>query len=85
MGFDGTAAAKSFGGGQLASARPCDNCRSAKATVFCEADAAFLCLAYNAGVRGANKLASRHKRAWMCEACEPMPAAFACRTDASAL
>ncbi|KAL3743176.1 hypothetical protein ACJRO7_018471 [Eucalyptus globulus] len=67
-----------------ASARPCDGCRSAKAAEFCEADAAFLCLACDAGVHGANKLASSHKRAWVCEACERTPAAFACRADAAA-
>lgn len=38
----------------------------------------FLCPAYNAGVHGANK------RAWMCEACERTPAAFACTADAAA-
>ncbi|XP_039165545.1 zinc finger protein CONSTANS-LIKE 5-like, partial [Eucalyptus grandis] len=86
-GFPGTAAARSFGGGRRAGgARPCDNCGSAAAAkVFCAADAAFLCLACDAGVHGANALASRHERSWVCEACERAPAAFACRADAAAL
>ncbi|KAL3746119.1 hypothetical protein ACJRO7_015124 [Eucalyptus globulus] len=88
MDFQGTAAARSFGGGRRAGgARPCDNCGSAAAAakVFCAADAAFLCLACDAGVHGANALASRHERSWVCEACERAPAAFACRADAAVL
>ncbi|KAF8008539.1 hypothetical protein BT93_K2260 [Corymbia citriodora subsp. variegata] len=84
-GLDGTAAARCFGGGRRADARPCDNCGSAAAAVFCNADAAFLCLSCDAGVHGANRLASRHERAWMCDSCERAPAAFACKADDAAL
>ncbi|KAI4377669.1 hypothetical protein MLD38_015258 [Melastoma candidum] len=66
-------------------ARPCDNCGSAAAAVFCKADSAFLCLRCDSAIHGANKLSSRHQRTWMCEVCERAPAALACKADAAVL
>jgi hypothetical protein len=36
-------------------------------------------------VHGANKLASRHERVWMCEVCEVAPAVVTCKADAASL
>ncbi|PIN13920.1 GATA-4/5/6 transcription factor [Handroanthus impetiginosus] len=66
-------------------AKLCDSCKSAPATVFCRADSAFLCIACDGKVHAANKLASRHARVWVCEVCEQAPASFTCKADAAAL
>nr|ACS94258.1 CONSTANS-like protein [Phalaenopsis hybrid cultivar] len=68
-------------------ARKCDGCKgpAAAAVLFCRADAAFLCATCDARVHGANKLASRHERVWLCEVCEQAPAAVTCKADAAAL
>ncbi|PKU83019.1 zinc finger protein CONSTANS-LIKE 5 [Dendrobium catenatum] len=68
-------------------ARTCDGCKGppAPAVLFCRADAAFLCRTCDARVHGANKLASRHERVWLCEVCEQAPAAVTCKADAAAL
>ncbi|KAL0330155.1 UNVERIFIED_CONTAM: Zinc finger protein CONSTANS-LIKE 4 [Sesamum radiatum] len=66
-------------------AKLCDSCKTASATVFCRADSAFLCLACDAKVHAANKLASRHARVWVCEVCEQAPASVTCKADAAAL
>nr|AIE41594.1 zinc finger protein CONSTANS-LIKE 3 [Lagerstroemia indica] len=66
-------------------AKPCDSCKAAPATIFCRADSAFLCLGCDAKIHAANKLASRHARVWVCEVCEQAPAAFTCKADAAAL
>ncbi|KAJ0962221.1 hypothetical protein J5N97_030049 [Dioscorea zingiberensis] len=36
-------------------------------------------------VHGANRLASRHERVWICEVCEQAPAVVTCKADAAAL
>ncbi|KAL0447587.1 UNVERIFIED_CONTAM: Zinc finger protein CONSTANS-LIKE 4 [Sesamum latifolium] len=66
-------------------AKLCDSCKTAPATVFCRADSAFLCLPCDSKVHAANKLASRHARVWVCEVCEQAPAAVTCKADAAAL
>ncbi|KAH6774291.1 hypothetical protein C2S52_002754 [Perilla frutescens var. hirtella] len=66
-------------------AKPCDSCKAAAATVFCRADSAFLCVACDGKVHAANKLSSRHARVWVCEVCEQAPAAVTCKADAAAL
>ncbi|KAM7268831.1 hypothetical protein ACFE04_010997 [Oxalis oulophora] len=66
-------------------ARVCDTCHAAACTVYCQADAAYLCASCDARIHAANKVASRHQRVWMCEACERAPAAFLCKADAAAL
>ncbi|KAF3575917.1 hypothetical protein DY000_02034373 [Brassica cretica] len=65
--------------------RPCDSCRSAAATLFCRADAAFLCGECDGKIHSANKLASRHERVWLCQVCEQSPAHVTCKADAAAL
>lgn len=63
----------------------CDSCKSATATLFCRADAAFLCVTCDSNVHAANKLASRHARVLVCEVCEQAPAHVTCKADAAAL
>ncbi|KAM6542014.1 hypothetical protein CsatB_006461 [Cannabis sativa] len=63
----------------------CDSCKSATATLYCRADAAFLCVTCDSNVHAANKLASLHARVWVCEVCEQAPAHVTCKADAAAL
>lgn len=65
--------------------KPCNVCRIASASLYCRADAAYLCSACDVKVHGANKLASRHERVWLCEVCEQAPAAVTCKADAASL
>lgn len=65
--------------------KPCDVCHANSAVVYCQADAAYLCVGCDGKVHGANKLASRHERVWMCEVCELAPAVVTCKADAAAL
>lgn len=65
--------------------RPCDSCRSTAATLFCRADAAFLCGECDGKIHSANKLASRHERVLLCQVCEQSPAHVTCKADAAAL
>ncbi|VVB08931.1 unnamed protein product [Arabis nemorensis] len=69
----------------MSSSRLCDSCKSASATLFCRADAAFLCGECDGKIHTANKLASRHERVWLCEVCEQAPAHVTCKADAAAL
>ncbi|KAG7572089.1 CCT domain [Arabidopsis suecica] len=69
----------------MASSRLCDSCKSTTATLFCRADAAFLCGVCDGKIHTANKLASRHERVWLCEVCEQAPAHVTCKADAAAL
>ncbi|CAH9107986.1 unnamed protein product [Cuscuta europaea] len=66
-------------------AKLCDSCKTEPATMFCSADAAFLCLYCDSRIHAANKLTSRHARVWVCEVCEQAPASFTCKADAAAL
>ncbi|KAF2568425.1 hypothetical protein F2Q68_00027435 [Brassica cretica] len=59
--------------------------KSAAATLFCRADAAFLCGECDGKIHSANKLASRHERVWLCQVCEQSPAHVTCKADAAAL
>lgn len=65
--------------------KPCNVCRIASASLYCRADAAYLCSGCDVKVHGANKLASRHERVWLCEVCEQAPAAVTCKADAASL
>lgn len=62
-------------------AKLCDFCKTASATVFCGADTAFLCLDCDSEIHAANKLASRHARVWVCDVCEQAPASVTCKAD----
>ena len=66
-------------------AKACDSCKLATATLFCRADSAFLCVGCDAKIHAANKLASRHARVRLCEVCEQAPASVTCKADAAAL
>ncbi|KAJ3699273.1 hypothetical protein LUZ61_002978 [Rhynchospora tenuis] len=66
-------------------AQPCDSCGAAPGSVYCHADAAYLCNACDSRVHVANRVASRHERVPVCNACEQAPAVLACRADAAAL
>ncbi|KAF8028268.1 hypothetical protein BT93_E1007 [Corymbia citriodora subsp. variegata] len=74
-----------FGGSWSVPAKACGSCKSAAATVFCRADAAFLCPGCDFRLHGAAKLSARHERVWVCEVCEQAPAAVTCKADAAAL
>ncbi|KAJ7534457.1 hypothetical protein O6H91_13G097200 [Diphasiastrum complanatum] len=63
----------------------CDACQAANAFVYCRADAAYLCTECDSNVHGANKLAFRHERVWLCQVCEQAPAAVTCKADSAAL
>lgn len=69
----------------MGSSRLCDSCKSTPATLFCRADAAFLCSHCDGKIHTANKLASRHERVLLCEVCEQAPAHVTCKADAAAL
>lgn len=66
-------------------AKLCDSCKTSSASLYCKADAAFLCMGCDSKIHAANKLASRHARVWMCEVCEQAPASVTCKADAAAL
>eukprot|EP00249_Psilotum_nudum_P020633 c27786_g1_i1 orf=730-1857(+) len=65
--------------------RICDVCQESNSVLFCKADAAFLCMSCDVKVHAANKLVSRHERAWLCDVCEHAPADVICKADAAAL
>ncbi|XP_008805435.2 zinc finger protein CONSTANS-LIKE 4-like [Phoenix dactylifera] len=66
-------------------AKHCDSCKTSQARVYCRADSAYLCGTCDARVHGANLLASRHERVWLCQLCEQAPASVTCKADAAAL
>ncbi|KAK7271829.1 hypothetical protein RJT34_28042 [Clitoria ternatea] len=79
---EGAISAASTGGSPNNWSRVCDMCRSA---ACCHADSAYLCAGCDARIHVANRMASRHERVWMCEACERAPATFLCKADAASL
>lgn len=72
-------------GGWPLPVKHCDSCKAAPAILFCRSYSAFLCIACDGKVHGANRLVSRHERVWMCEVCEQAPATVTCKADAAAL
>nr|GMC91341.1 zinc finger protein CONSTANS-LIKE 5 [Ipomoea batatas] len=83
---------KCFSGGWTAAAaapntaaKPCDYCKATVASVFCRADAAFMCIACDTAVHKAGGTAGAHERVWVCEVCEQVPASVTCKADAAAL
>ncbi|CAM6049083.1 unnamed protein product [Sphagnum compactum] len=59
----------------------CDFCGESRATVYCRADSARLCLLCDRHVHGANALSRRHQRTLLCDACNLRPAAFRCTVE----
>ncbi len=56
----------------------CDFCGEGRATVYCRADSARLCLSCDRHVHGANALSRRHLRTLLCEGCNLRPSAVRC-------
>lgn len=63
----------------------CEFCGEGRATVYCRADSARLCLPCDRHVHGANALAERHPRTLLCHACNTRPAALRCPACHSSL
>ncbi|CAK9273734.1 unnamed protein product [Sphagnum jensenii] len=59
----------------------CDFCGESRATLYCRADSARLCLLCDRHVHGANALSRRHQRTLLCDACNLRPAAFRCTVE----
>ncbi|CAK9226866.1 unnamed protein product [Sphagnum troendelagicum] len=59
----------------------CDFCGESRATLYCRADSARLCLLCDRHVHGANALSLRHQRTLLCDACNLRPAAFRCTVE----
>lgn len=58
--------------------KACEFCMLLKPVVYCEADAAHLCLSCDAKVHSANALSNRHPRTLVCECCGHNPAYIRC-------
>ncbi|CAM6045313.1 unnamed protein product [Sphagnum compactum] len=59
----------------------CDYCGEGRATVYCRADSARLCLSCDRHVHGANALSRRHLRTLLCDGCNLRPAAVRCPVE----
>ncbi|KAM7271566.1 hypothetical protein ACFE04_030780 [Oxalis oulophora] len=59
----------SFSNGESNNYVCCELCRS-RATLYCQADDAFLCRKCDTKVHGANFLALRHVRCFLCNSCQ---------------
>ncbi|EFJ19922.1 hypothetical protein SELMODRAFT_444089 [Selaginella moellendorffii] len=64
--------------------RPCDFCGDERATVYCKADAALLCLSCDRNVHDANALSRRHSRTLVCDMCVVQPAVVRCGAESKA-
>ncbi|XP_077243995.1 zinc finger protein CONSTANS-LIKE 9-like isoform X2 [Tasmannia lanceolata] len=58
--------------------RNCEFCGKSRASIYCKADLANLCLSCDAKVHSANALSERHFRALLCEGCGNQPALVRC-------
>lgn len=58
--------------------KTCEFCGAPGAVVYCQADAALLCLSCDAKVHSANALFSRHSRTLICDSCKGKPAHVRC-------
>lgn len=63
----------------------CDFCGEGRATVYCRADSARLCLSCDRQVHNANALSQRHLRTLLCDGCNTRPAAVRCESCQSSL
>lgn len=63
----------------------CEFCGEGRATVYCRADSARLCLPCDRHVHSANALAQRHARTLLCHACNTRPAGVRCPACHSSL
>ncbi|KNA08945.1 hypothetical protein SOVF_158150 [Spinacia oleracea] len=58
--------------------KTCEFCGAAWAVVYCEADAALLCLSCDTKVHSANALFARHSRTLLCDSCKQKPVYVRC-------
>ncbi|XP_065040351.1 zinc finger protein CONSTANS-LIKE 10-like isoform X1 [Musa acuminata AAA Group] len=56
----------------------CDFCTEQRSVVYCQSDAASLCLSCDRNVHSANALSLRHLRTLLCDQCIVQPAAVRC-------
>ncbi|KAF8040325.1 hypothetical protein BT93_B2532 [Corymbia citriodora subsp. variegata] len=56
----------------------CEFCRALRPVIYCQADAAQLCLSCDAKVHSANALSNRHLRSLLCNSCRYRPAYAHC-------
>ncbi len=59
----------------------CDYCEQGRATVYCRADSARLCLSCDRHVHSANALSLRHVRTLLCDGCNLRPAVVRCPVE----
>ena len=58
--------------------RTCEFCGAPQPVVYCQADAALLCLSCDSKVHSANALFSRHSRTLLCDSCKQNPSFIRC-------
>lgn len=63
----------------------CDFCREQRPTVYCQSDAASLCLSCDRSVHSANTLSRRHTRTLLCDRCASQPAEIRCLEENTSL
>lgn len=63
----------------------CDFCREQRPTVYCQSDAASLCLSCDRSVHSANTLSRRHTRTLLCDRCASQPAEVRCLEENTSL
>ncbi|KAI4378590.1 hypothetical protein MLD38_016050 [Melastoma candidum] len=59
----------------------CDFCGEQRSMVYCQSDAACLCLSCDRSVHSANALSRRHSRTLICERCNSQPALVRCAEE----
>ncbi|KAK8717829.1 hypothetical protein V6N13_045083 [Hibiscus sabdariffa] len=63
----------------------CDFCGEQPSVVYCQSDAACLCLSCDRSVHSANALSKRHSRTLLCERCNLQPAFVRCAEEGVSL
>ncbi|XP_074358767.1 zinc finger protein CONSTANS-LIKE 10-like [Apium graveolens] len=63
----------------------CDYCGEQRSMVYCQSDAACLCLSCDRNVHSANALSRRHSRTLLCERCNLQPAFVRCLEESLSL
>ncbi|CAO2830142.1 unnamed protein product [Amaranthus hypochondriacus] len=58
--------------------KTCEFCGAPQPVVYCQADAALLCLSCDSKVHSANALFSRHSRTLLCDSCKQNPSFIRC-------
>ncbi|XP_066371427.1 zinc finger protein CONSTANS-LIKE 9-like isoform X2 [Miscanthus floridulus] len=63
----------------------CDFCGEQRSMVYCQSDAASLCLSCDRNVHSANALSRRHTRTLLCDRCASQPAMVRCLAENASL